>query len=121
MLVCHRLFEGYIKLMPNLLIFWGFNLDTSNTTLSSLIENNDLYRMMKEQTCFKSQADSDLMSTNMIHDFLASQEFETGFSDFHHIISSYNFRCTTKGSRGPRPLPFQQLNKSAHLVVAHLY
>ena len=42
-----RIIDGYIKTIPNLLIFGDFNLDTSNAKLFSLIENNGLYSMIK--------------------------------------------------------------------------
>ena len=47
-----RIIDGYIKTIPNSLIFGDFNLDTSNAKLSSLIENNGLYSMIKTPTCF---------------------------------------------------------------------
>ena len=83
-----RIIDGYVKTIPNLSIFGDFNLDTSNATLSSLIENNGLCSMIKTPTCFKSQEGRciDLMLTSMKHHFFASQTFETGFSDFHHMI-----------------------------------
>ena len=61
-----RIIDGYIKTIPNLSIFGDFNLDTSNAKVSSLIENNGLYSMIKIQTCFKSQEGRciDLISTN---------------------------------------------------------
>ena len=44
--------------------------------------------MIRTPNCFKSRADRciDLMLTNMKFHFFASQTFETGFSDFHHMI-----------------------------------
>ena len=54
-----RIIDGYIKTIPNLLIFGDFNLDTSNAKLSSLIENNGLYSMIKTPTCFGRQMHQD--------------------------------------------------------------
>ena len=83
-----RIIDGYIKSIPNLLLFGDFKLDASNKRLSSLIESNGLYSMIQTPACYKSQAGRsiDLMLTNMKHQFLASQTFGTGFSDFHHMI-----------------------------------
>ena len=44
--------------------------------------------MIRSPTCFKSPQGKciDLMLTNSKHSFFGSQTFETGFSDFHHMI-----------------------------------
>ena len=83
-----HMIDGYIKMIPNLLIFGDVNLDPSNAKLSSLIENNGLYSMIKAPTCFKSREGRciDLMLTNMKHHFFATHTFETDFIDFHHMI-----------------------------------
>ena len=71
-----------------MLVLGDFNLDTSNAALSTFIENNGLYSMIKTATCFKSATGRciDLMLTNRKHSFKGTQTFETGFSDFHHMI-----------------------------------
>jgi len=83
-----RIIDGYITLLPSLLIFVDFNLDALDYTLSSHIENNGLHSMIKTPTCFKLQIGRyiDLMLTTMKHHNFASQTFETGCSDFHHMI-----------------------------------
>ena len=56
----------------NSLIFGDFNMDQSSTTLSSFVENNGLYSMIKTPTCFMSATNPrfiDLMLTNMKHSF----------------------------------------------------
>ena len=79
-----RIIDGCTKSIPNLLIFGDFNLGTSNTRLSSLIEHNGRYSTIKMPTCFKSQVGRCI--DNMKHQFFGSQKFETGFNDFHHMI-----------------------------------
>ena len=71
-----------------MLVLGDFNLDTSNAALSTFIENNGLYSMIKTATCFKSATGRciDLILTNRKHSFKETQTFETGFSDFHHMI-----------------------------------
>ena len=61
---------------------------TSNPILSSYIENSGLYSLLETQTCFKSRLERyiDLMLTNIKYSFMQSQCFETGFSDFHHLM-----------------------------------
>ena len=63
-------------------------MDTTNHTLSSFIDSNDLYSMIGTPTCFKSKQGRciDLMLTNEKYSFKDTQTFETSFSDFHHLI-----------------------------------
>ena len=63
-------------------------MDTAANKLSSFIDSNDLFSMIKTPTCFKSTQGSciDLMLTNKKYSFKDTQTFETGFSDFHHMI-----------------------------------
>ena len=76
------------KSVQNLLLFGDFNMDTTNNTLSSFIDSNGLFSMIRTPTCFKSTQGRciDLMLTNKKYSFKATQTFETGFSDFHHLI-----------------------------------
>ena len=103
--------DGYIKSIPNLLIIGDFNLDTSNKRLSSHIENNGIYSMIKAPTCYKSQVGRciNLMLTNMKHQFLASQTFETGFSDFHHMI--YTILNTQYAKLPPQKMKYRDYQR----------
>ena len=70
------------------LLFGDFNMDTTNNTLLSFIDSNCLFTMIRTPTCFKSTQGRciDLMLTNKKYSFKDTQSFETGFSDFHHLI-----------------------------------
>ena len=76
------------KSAQNLLLFGDFNMDTTNNMLSSFIDSNGLFSMIRTPTCFKSSQGRciDLMLTNKKYSFKDTQTFETGFSDFHHLI-----------------------------------
>ena len=68
--------------IKNCLIFGDFNMEVTSNILSSFIESNGLYSLIKSQTCFKSSTNPrciDLMLTT-------SQSLESGFSDCHHLI-----------------------------------
>ena len=59
----------------------------SSTEISSFMTDHCLHSLINHPTCFKS-ADGrciDLILTNKKH-FQKSQSFETGVSDFHHLI-----------------------------------
>ena len=64
-------------------------MEVTSNILSSFIESNGLYSLIKSPTCFKFSTNPrciDLMLTNMKHSFFASQSLESGFSDCHHLI-----------------------------------
>ena len=63
-------------------------MDTTKNTLSSFIDSNGLFNMIRTPTCFISTQGRciDLMLINKKYSFKDTQTFETGFSDFHHLI-----------------------------------
>ena len=67
--------------------------------------------MIKTPTCFKSVKGRciDLMLTNNKHSFFGSQTFETGFSDFHHLI--YAILKTTYVKLPPKKINFRDYKK----------
>ena len=70
------------------MVLGDFTLEPDDISLSSLIQDHDLYNMIKQPTCFKSSKGRciDLIFTNRKHPFMHSRSFETGFSDHHHMI-----------------------------------
>ena len=83
-----RISDFYTNSSQQLLVIGNFSMVTSNPILSSYIENSGLYSLLETPTCFKSRLGRcfDLMLTNMKYSFMQSQSFETGFSDFHHLV-----------------------------------
>ena len=63
-------------------------MEVTQLDLQSFIDQQELYSLIRSPTCFKGKAGRciDLMLTNRKHGFMLSQSFETGFSDFHHMI-----------------------------------
>ena len=66
------------KSVQNLLLFGDFNMDTTNNTLSSFIDSNGLFSMIRTPACFKST--HDFMLTNRKYSFKDTQTFETGLA-----------------------------------------
>ena len=83
-----RLIDFHSRSIGNLLVFGDINMEVTETSLQSFIDQQELHSLVKSPTCFKGRAGKciDLMITNRKHNFLKSQSFETGFSDFHHMI-----------------------------------
>ena len=87
-------------------------MEVSSNILSSFIENNGLYSLIKSPTCFKSSTNPrciDLMLSNMKHSFFASQSVETGFSDCHHLI--YTVLKTQFTKLQPKRIRFRDYKK----------
>ena len=91
------LIEFYSKTYENYLILGDFNLETSDSSMISLMDSHDLFSLIREPTCFKSERGSciDLILTNKKYSFKNSLTFETGESDFHKMIYTV-FKTTFK-------------------------
>ena len=61
-------------------------MEPNDSNMVTLTRDQNLYNLIKEKTCFKSQHGRciDVILTNKKHSFMKSQSFETGFSDHHH-------------------------------------
>ena len=98
--------------IKNCLIFGDFNVEVTSNILSSFIESNGLYSLIKSLTCFKSFTNPrciDLMLTNMKHSFFASQSLEARFSDCHHLI--YTVLKTQFTKLQPQRIRFRDYKK----------
>ena len=106
-----RVIDCYSRSMDNVLIFGDFNMETTHPVMTDFLENHNLYSMIKSPTCFTSVKGRciDLMLTNNKHSFLGSQTFETGFSDFHHLI--YTILKTTYVELPPKKINFRDYKK----------
>ena len=56
--------------------------------MKSFFEKNLFYNMMKQNTCLKDDGGSciDLLITNSKFSFVKANSFETGLSEYHHMI-----------------------------------
>ena len=109
-----KISDSLASSINNCLILGDFNMEVTSNKLSSFIENNGLYSLIKSPTCFKSPTNPrciDLMLTNMKHSFFASQSFETGFSDYHHLI--YTVLKTQFTKLQPKRIRFRDYKKFA--------
>ena len=70
-----------------MLIMGDFNLQPSEESMENFIETYDLYNLIKEPTCFKSNPAKcyDLILTNKKYSFISTKTIETGLSDFHKL------------------------------------
>ena len=71
-------------------MIWDFNLCVENTHLEATIENHDLNNLINKPTCYPSNNPTyiDLVLTNKKNLFKLSDNFETGLSDHHKLIST---------------------------------
>ena len=90
--------EFFLQHMSNLLNFYSnfercilmgdFNCEPSNTHLDNFLKENSLYCHTKTKTCFKSDEGSciDLILSNQKYGLQKTGSWDTGLSDFHHLI-----------------------------------
>ena len=94
-----------------MLIFGDLNMEVSELAMQLLFQQYSLFSMIRSSTCFKSPQGKciDLMLTNSKHSFFGSQTFETGFSDFHHMI--YTILKTTYTKLLPKIIHYRGYSK----------
>ena len=82
-------------------------MEPKDKNLSPLLEEHNLYNLIKGPTCFKSCQGRciDLLLTNKKHSFMMTQSFETGFSDHHHLI--YTVLKSTYNKAPPKKLLYR--------------
>ena len=83
-----RIIDFYSVTYENIVILGDFNDTPVSSEISSFISDYSLYSLINSPTCFKSSDGRciDLILTNKKHSFQKSQSFETGVSDYHHLI-----------------------------------
>ena len=91
----------------NVVVIGDFNAESNEKKLSPLIEDYNLYNLIKNPTCLKSSKGRciDLVLTNRKHSFMHSKSFETGFSDHHHMI--YTILKSTFDKVGPKKITYR--------------
>ena len=76
-----------------------FNVAMSDKAMENFFSLNNLENLISKPTCYQNHDDSiciDLILTNRPCSFQHSNVFETGISDFHLIILSYNLKRVLK-------------------------
>ena len=83
------LLDFYSQDYDNKVIFGDFNLEPSNPSIASFMNNQNLFNLVKSNTCFKGKGSSiDLILTNRKYSFKNTCSVETGLRDHHHLIYS---------------------------------
>ena len=102
------LIDYYLCKYENLVIIGDMNLEESNVNLINLCNDYNLTNLIHKNTCFKSSKGTciDLILTNRRSYFQHSNSFETGLSDYHHLIYSMFKMSYTKLS------PIKQLYRN---------
>ena len=78
----------------NYLIMGDFNIEQSDPSLKAFLNSNNLYNLIKSNTCFKGKGSCiDLFLTNRKYSFKFSGSYETGISDHHHMIYTMLKSC----------------------------
>ena len=85
-----KVLDHYGASYDNLLIFGDFNEIISEKNMSNFLDSFSLKSLIKTPTCFKSEEGRciDLILTNRPLCFKNSGSYETGISDYHHLIYS---------------------------------
>eukprot|EP00111_Clytia_hemisphaerica_P009537 TCONS_00027955-protein len=90
--------ESFFQLLSDLLDFYSnfercmligdFNCEPTNPILNNFLEENSLYCHIKTKTCFKKVEGSriDLILSNQKYGLQKTGTWDTGLSDFHHLI-----------------------------------
>ena len=95
--------DFYSQNCDNKFILGSFNLEPSSPSIASFMNNQNLFNLVKNNTCFKGEVSCiDLISTSRKYSFENTYSFETGLSDHHHLI--YFVMKTTFKSEEPKKL-----------------
>ena len=100
------LLDFYSQDYENKVILRVFNLEPSNPSIASFMNNQNLFNLVKINTCFKGEGLCiDLILTNIKYSFKNTGSFETRLSDHHHLI--YSVMKTTFKSEEPKKLIYR--------------
>ena len=98
--------DFYSQDYDNKVIFGDFNLEPSNPSIVSFMNNQNLFNLVKCNTCFKGKGSCiDLILTNRKYSFKNTCSIETELSDHHHLI--YSVMKTTFKSEEPKKLIYR--------------
>ena len=103
--------DFYASKYENTIILGDFDNTPSSADISSFMADFSLYSLINKPTCFKSRDGRciDLILTTKKHNFQKSQSFETGLSDYHHMI--YTMLKTTFKRIPPKTVTYRCYRK----------
>ena len=89
-------------------IMGDFNIDPENDLLSEFLESQTLHNHVNFKTCFKSPEGSciDLILSNKKQSLQYTGSFNTGLSDYHHLI--YTFLKSTYVKIPPKEIVYRE-------------
>ena len=89
----------FLKDYDNVTLIGDFNLSSDNVPFESFLQAYNLTSLIKEATSFQSSNSSsiDLILTNQKNMYKLSNNFETGISDRHKLISTVAKSGSFKG------------------------
>ena len=89
-----KMIDLFADTYDNYLIMGDFNMEPSDPSLKAFLNSNNLYNLIKSNTCFKGKGSCiDLFLTNRKYSFKCSDSYETGISDHHHMIYTMLKSC----------------------------
>ena len=89
-----KMIDLFAVTYDNYLIMADFNMEPSDPSLKAFLNSNNLYNLIKSNTCFKGKGSCiDLFLTNRKYSFKCSDSYETGISDHHHMIYTMLKSC----------------------------
>ena len=99
----------FYKDYDNVILLGDFNDTVAGAEISSLIANQGLHSFISGPTCFKSSDGRciDLILSNRKYSLQKSQSFETGLSDFHHLI--YTMLKSTFTQLPPKKIEYRSM------------
>ena len=101
-----KVIDNYSKNLHNIIAIGDFNLTVDDPKMREFMKNYNLYNLIKTPTCFKGKPNCiDLILTNRKYNFQNSKSFETGLSDWHHMI--YTKMKTTFVKLPPKQLSYR--------------
>ena len=101
------LLDFYSQDYDNKVILGDFNLEPSNPSIFSFMNNQNLFNLVKSYTCFKGKGScTDLILTNRKYSFKNTCSVETGLSDHRHLI--YSVMKTTFKSEESKTLIYRE-------------
>jgi len=94
-----KILDFYSSTYDNFIIVGDFNEEITQSDMKHFISLFSLYNLIAQPTCYKSTDGRciDLILTNKKRSFQRSNSFETGISDYHHLIYTM-FRTTYEKS-----------------------
>ena len=84
-----NIIDYYSNVYDNHLVIGDFNLEPSQVCPETFMKTYNYFDLLKNNTCFKGPGSCiDLILANREYCFQGTSSFETGLSDYYHLIYS---------------------------------